>query len=176
MDKINKEHIIAGVIGGVVALGLSYASKKYLFKSCSKSKTGSAVGRLVTMNSDKMPAAIGPYTKGKMVDFGNGQYLAWSSGQLGLDPNTNELISDNVEEQAERVILNLKALAESNGFTLKDTVKNVVYLIDMNDFARVNEVYKRYYPSDFPARTCIAIKALPKGGKVEIESVFFKAS
>jgi len=53
-------------------------------------------------------------------------------------------------------------------------VKNVVYLVDMNDFAKVNEVYKRYFKSDFPARTCIAVKALPKGGLVEIESVFFK--
>jgi 2-iminobutanoate/2-iminopropanoate deaminase len=83
-------------------------------------------------------------------------------------------VSDDVAEQAEQVIKNLKALAESNGFTLDHAVKNTVYLVDMEDFAKVNEVYKRYWVSDYPARTCIAVKALPKGGKVEIESVFYR--
>ena len=73
------------------------------------------------------------------------------------------------------MLKNLKALAEDNGLDLeKHTVKNVVYLVNMGDFAKVNEVYKRYYTKDFPARTCIAVAALPKGGLVEIESVFFK--
>ena len=69
----------------------------------------------------------------------------------------------------------MKSLAEDNGMTLQDTVKNVVYLVDMADFGKVNEVYKKYYQAEYPARTCIAIKQLPKGGLVEIESVFFKA-
>ena len=77
--------------------------------------------------------------------------------------------------QAEQVLTNLKNLAADNGFELdKHTIKNVVYLVDMGDFLKVNEVYKKYFPSDFPARTCIAVVALPKGGKVEIESIFFK--
>ena len=66
-------------------------------------------------------------------------------------------------------------MAADNGFNIKtDTVKNVVYLTDMDNFGRVNEVYKRYYTDDFPARTCIAVKALPLGALVEVESVFFK--
>jgi 2-iminobutanoate/2-iminopropanoate deaminase len=69
----------------------------------------------------------------------------------------------------------LRNLAEDNGFNLiKDAVKNVLYLVDMGDFAKVNEIYKKYFPTDFPARTCIAAKELPKGAKVEIESVLFK--
>ena len=73
------------------------------------------------------------------------------------------------------MLLNLKALAEDNGFDLEQhTVKNTVYLVDMKDFGTVNEVYKRYYKSNLPARTCIAVAALPLGGKVEIESVFYK--
>ncbi len=77
--------------------------------------------------------------------------------------------------QAEQILINLKNLASDNGFDLeKHTVKNTVYLVDMGDFAKVNEVYKRYYKTEFPARTCIAISALPKGGLVEIESIFFK--
>jgi 2-iminobutanoate/2-iminopropanoate deaminase len=69
----------------------------------------------------------------------------------------------------------LKNLAEENGFSLdQHTVKNVLYLVDMNDFAQVNEVYKKYFKGDYPARTCVAVRDLPKGAKVEIESVFFK--
>ena len=69
----------------------------------------------------------------------------------------------------------MKNLVEDNGFDLeKHAVKNVLYLVDMNDFAKVNEIYKRYFKSDYPARTCIAVKELPKGAKVEIESILFK--
>ena len=131
------------------------------------------------MESDKLPAAIGPYTKGKMIKNHNGSAYAWSSGQLGLDPATGELVQgeDPVVAQAEQVLRNLQNLATDNGFDFeKHTVKNVVYLVNMGDFAKVNEVYKRFYTSDFPARTCIAISALPKGGLVEIESVFYKPS
>ena len=178
MDKISKDHFIAGAIGGVTALLMAMAVKRFLWRR----RGGKCGGKwrrpeatIVTMESENLPKAIGPYSKGKMVDFGNGSYMAWSAGQLGLDPKTGELISPDVEAQAEQVLLNLKNLAQDNGFDLeKHTVKNVVYLVDMNDFAKVNEIYKKYYPTDYPARTCIAIKGLPKGGLVEIESVFFK--
>ena len=127
------------------------------------------------MNSTRLPAAVGPYSMGKQIRFQNGSVLAFTSGQLGLDPKTNQLIADDVQTQAEQAFLNLKNLVEDNGFDLeRHTVKNVLYLGDMNDFALVNEVYKRYFKADFPARTCIAVKELPKGAKVEIESVLFK--
>ena len=77
--------------------------------------------------------------------------------------------------QAEQILTNLTNLAEDNQFNLeKDTVKNVVYLVDMADFQKVNEVYKRFYTREFPARTCIAVQALPLGARVEIESILFK--
>eukprot|EP00347_Sterkiella_histriomuscorum_P018346 403345857 len=175
MDKIKSEHVIAGVIGGVTSLALAFFARKMMFRH----KRGGMrkffqQPEVITMQSDNMPAAIGPYTKGKLIKLQDGSMMAYSSGQLGLDPKTSELVSDDVAAQAEQVILNLKSLAEDNGMTLEDTVKNVVYLTDMGDFGAVNEVYKKYYKGEYPARTCIAIKALPKGGLVEIESVFFK--
>lgn len=114
---------------------------------------------------------------GKVVKLANGSLLAFSSGQLGLDPKTNALVTgqDQVVAEAEQAFTNLKNLVEDNGFNLSQhAVKNVLYLVDMNDFAKVNEVYKRYFLADWPARTCVAVKELPKGGKVEIESVLFK--
>ena len=174
--EIKKDQLLAGIIGGIVSLGLAYATRKLVWgRHCHKKDWWNKKDRVNVMESPNMPAAIGPYCKGKLIEFKDGSRLCYSSGQLGLDPKTNELVSDNVEDQAEQVIKNLKALAEDNGLTLGDTVKNVVYLTDMADFARVNEVYKKHYQGDFPARTCIAVKQLPKGGLVEIESVFFKA-
>ena len=107
----------------------------------------------------------------------NGSTWAWSSGQLGLKKDSNFAeMDDAVVAQAEQNLEKLKNIAQDNGMDLeKHSVKNVVYLVDMADFAKVNEVYKCYFKGpNFPARTCIAIKALPRGGLVEIESVFFK--
>ena len=131
--------------------------------------------KIITMQSDKLPTPIGPFSAGKMIRYADGSLQAWTSGQLGLEPSSGNLVSDDVVAQAEQVLTNLKNLAADNGFELdKHTIKNVVYLVDMGDFLKVNEVYKKYFPSDFPARTCIAVSALPKAGKVEIESIFFK--
>ena len=136
---------------------------------------GAPGAKIITMQSDKLPTPIGPFSAGKMIRYADGSHQAWTSGQLGLDPASGNLVSDDVVAQAEQVLTNLKNLAADNGFELdKHTIKNVVYLVDMGDFMKVNEVYKKYFPSDFPARTCIAVAALPKAGKVEIESIFFK--
>ena len=182
MDSINKEHIIAGVIGGITALTLGFLAKKAMWKLRKGGRGGRwprQEAKIETMVSDKLPAAIGPYTIGKMVMNPNGSSYAWSSGQLGLCKDGQFAVPKEGEEpvqaQARQVLENLKNLAKDNGFELeKHTVKNVVYLVDMKDFAKVNEIYKEYFPSDYPARTCIAIKELPRGGLVEIESVFYK--
>jgi 2-iminobutanoate/2-iminopropanoate deaminase len=123
------------------------------------------------MESQRLPPTVGPYSYGKIV-----KGMAFTSGQLGLDPNTGNLVSDSVEAQAEQAFVNLKNLAEDSGYDISlHTVKNTLYLVDMNDFAKVNDIYKRFYTEGkFPARTCIAVKDLPKGAKVEIESVLFK--
>lgn len=192
MESISKEHVISGLIGGVSALALAFVARKAIWKykrGCCGPRAGKCgpkggkfgqrnPAEVITMQSENMPPAIGPYCKGKLVKLPDGSLMAYSSGQLGLDPKTGELISEDVAEQAEQIIKNLKSLAEDNGMTLNDTVKNVVYLTDMADFGKVNAVYTKYYGGEgkeYPARTCIAIKALPKGGLVEFESVFFKA-
>lgn len=149
--EIKKELVIAGLIGGITSLVLAYATKRVMWRRrCGKGKGGRKWGesQLVSMESDKLPAAIGPYTKGKMIKNHNGSAYAWSSGQLGLDPATGELVQgeDPVVAQAEQVLRNLQNLATDNGFDFeKHTVKNVVYLVNMGDFAKVNEVYKRFY-------------------------------
>jgi 2-iminobutanoate/2-iminopropanoate deaminase len=177
MDSIKKEQVVAGVIGGFTALALAYIARKYVFRR--KWGKGGRWGpaQIITMPSTHMPAPIGPYSFGKMIQMPNGSIYAWSSGQLGLKPDGNLADGDDpVVAQAEQVLENLKNLANDNGMDLeKHCVKNVVYLVDMGDFAKVNAVYTRYFKGpEYPARTCIAVKALPKGGLVEIESVFFK--
>ncbi len=176
MESNKKELIIAGIIGGITSLAVSMFAKRLLWRRRWGKGHGRGGAQILKMQSDKLPAPIGPYCFGKMAQMPNGSIYAWSSGQLGLKQDGNLAEGeDNVVAQAEQVLTNLKNLAADNGMDLEThCIKNVVYLVDMADFAKVNEVYKRYFPNEFPARTCIAIKALPKGGLVEIESVFFK--
>ena len=102
MDSISKENIFAGVVGGVTSLFLAYALRKAVFQHRrGKWMRNRTPAEVVTMQSENMPAAIGPYSKGKLIKLSDGSLMAYSSGQLGLDPKTNELISDSVEEQAE---------------------------------------------------------------------------
>ncbi len=117
--EIKKEQIVAGVIGGITSLALMFAYRK-LFHCRGQCKAGGKgeMG-IFNMESENMPKAIGPYSKGKMIKTRGGTY-AWSSGQLGLDPVTGELVQgeDPVVAQAEQVLKNLKALATDNGFDL----------------------------------------------------------
>jgi len=111
------------------------------------------------------PAAIGPYSQA--VKAGE---LVFCSGQLGLDPASGELAS-GVKAQAERAMKNLAAVAEAAGSSLDAVVKTTIFLKDMADFATVNEVYGSFFPGNKPARSTIAVAALPKGGLVEIEAI-----
>ncbi|TNV75503.1 hypothetical protein FGO68_gene7833 [Halteria grandinella] len=180
MDSINKQQLVAGVIGGFTALTLAFVARRFYWRRrwANKNKDWKRPqSELLTLQSTRMPKAVGPFSLGKLIKQRDGSLLAWTSGQLGINPETGKLNEgeDAVVAQAEQILTNLKNLAEDNGFDLeKNTVKNVVYLVDMGDFTKVNEVYKRYYQGEFPARTCIAVQALPLGGRVEIESVFFK--
>lgn len=119
--------------------------------------------------TEKAPKAIGPYSQA--VACGN---FLFTSGQLGLDPATGDFAKGGVTEQTEQVISNLKAVIEKAGFTLNDVVKATCFLADIHDFAAMNEVYKKYFTGDFPARSAFAIKSLPKGGLVEIEAICYK--
>ena len=114
------------------------------------------------------PAALGPYSHAVLA--GNTLYI---SGQLGLDPATGALAA-SVTEQAEQGLKNLGAILQAAGMDYGDVVKTTVFLADMGDFAAVNEVYARFFTSNFPARSCVQAAALPKGALFEAEAVAVK--
>lgn len=111
------------------------------------------------------PAAIGPYSQGIIL---NG--IAFFSGQIPLSPETGEVMGTTIEEQTEQVMKNIKALLESQGAEFTDVVKTTCFLADMSDFAAFNEVYAKYFTGK-PARSCVAVKALPKGVLCEVETI-----
>lgn len=117
------------------------------------------------------PKAIGPYAQAQVVRLHGGNKLLFSSGQIGLDPATMEMVQGGVKEQAERVLLNLSAVLRGAGLGLADVVKTTVYLVDMQDFEAMNEVYARHFSDALPARTTIAAAGLPRNAKVEIDVV-----
>lgn len=119
--------------------------------------------RIVT--SPKAPAAVGPYSQAVRVGG-----LVFCSGQIPLDPETGELRA-SMEEATERCLLNLRAVLEAAGSCLEDAVHATVYMTDLSLFARMNEVYARFFPSDPPARVTVGVAALPKGAPVEIALV-----
>ena len=121
-----------------------------------------------TITAANAPAAVGPYCHAKLA--GNTLY---TSGQLGLIPATGEL-PQGVEAQAAQALDNLKAVLAAAGMDLSDVVKTTVFLADMNDFAAINAVYAKYFTGEAPARSCVQVAALPKGGLFEIEAVAVK--
>jgi 2-iminobutanoate/2-iminopropanoate deaminase len=112
------------------------------------------------------PAAIGPYSQGITA----GGFL-FCSGQLGLEPATGDFAGPDVEAQAERSMTNLRNVLDAVGCTFEDVVKTTIFLADMADFAAVNAVYGRFVSDPPPARSTVAVAALPKGGRVEIEAI-----
>jgi reactive intermediate/imine deaminase len=116
--------------------------------------------------TDKAPAAIGTYSQA--VKVGNTVYL---SGQIPLDPTTMNMVEGDIEANIVRVFENLKAVAEAAGGSLKDVVKLNVFLTDLGNFAKVNEVMARYFEQPYPARAAIGVAALPKGAPVEMDCV-----
>jgi reactive intermediate/imine deaminase len=118
------------------------------------------------ISTDKAPAAIGTYSQA--VKVGNTVYL---SGQIPLDPVSMNLVDGPIETHIVRVFDNLKAVAEAAGGSLQDVVKLNVFLTDLGNFAKVNEVMARYFQQPFPARAAIGVAALPKGAQVEMDCV-----
>jgi len=120
-----------------------------------------------TIDTDKAPAAIGPYAQANRAGGG-----IFTSGQIPLDPKTGELTGENITEQTARALENLKAVLEAAGSGLDNVVKTTVFLADMNDFAKMNEVYAGYFKGDnLPSRSAVQVAALPKGALVEIEAI-----
>jgi len=118
-----------------------------------------------TIISNEAPAAIGPYSHA--VQTGG---VIFTSGQIPILPSTGEIINGGIKEQAEQVIKNLKAVLTSAGSDIDHVVKTTCFLTDMADFAAFNEVYAAHFKNK-PARSCIAVRALPKGALVEIEAI-----
>ncbi|WP_098742263.1 RidA family protein [Paenibacillus sp. EZ-K15] len=121
-----------------------------------------------TIATQQAPGAIGPYSQA--VQYGN---LLFTSGQLGMEASGQ--FAPTVEEQANRSLLNVKAILEAAGFGMEDIVKTTVFLKDMNDFQAVNEVYASFFSEPYPARSAVEVARLPKDGLVEIEVVASKS-
>lgn len=116
--------------------------------------------------TDRAPAAMGPYSQATMA-----QGLVFTAGQIALDPQTMEIVGDDVSAQTDRVLKNLSAVLEEAGASLSRVVKTTVYLSDMGDFGAMNEVYGKHFGDHKPARSTIAAKTLPKNALVEIDAV-----
>ena len=112
------------------------------------------------------PAAIGPYSQATIT--GN---MVYTAGQIALNPATMEIVAGGVPEQTERVMQNLAAILEQAGTSLSRVVKTTVFLVDMGDFAAMNEVYAQHFGAHRPARSTVAVVGLPKGVRVEIEAI-----
>ena len=130
----------------------------YIWEKCSNMKA---------IQSEKAPAAIGPYSQA--IDSGAG--IVFVSGQLPIDPATGAFPKGGVKEQTCQSLTNVKAILETAGLDLGNVVKTTVFLADMADFSAMNEVYARFFSAPFPARSAVAVKALPKGALVEIECI-----
>ncbi len=120
------------------------------------------------IHTDSAPAAIGPYSQA--IQFG--KYL-FTSGQLGILPETGEL-AQGVEEQTEWAMHNIGEILKANHMTYKNILKTTVFVADLAYFARVNDVYQTFFDGAYPARSCVQVAALPKGGLVEIECIAAK--
>lgn len=117
------------------------------------------------INTEKSPQAIGPYSQG--IISGN---LIFVSGQIPLDAD-GKLVSDDIQEQTRQCLRNISHILEEAGSSLEKVIKTTIYLVDMDDFARVNEVYAGFFTEPYPARSCVEVSRLPRDVKVEIEVI-----
>ena len=117
------------------------------------------------VSTQKAPAAIGPYSQAIKVGE-----MVFTSGQIPLDPKTGTIVGENITEQTEQVMKNLGAVLSAAGSGYEKAVKTTCFLADMNDFAAFNAVYAKYFTT-CPARSCVAVKTLPKGALVEVEVI-----
>jgi 2-iminobutanoate/2-iminopropanoate deaminase len=122
------------------------------------------------VSTDKAPKAIGPYSQAIVAGD-----LVFTSGQIPLDPQTQQIEQGDVRAQAERVMENLSAVLSAAGASFATVVKATIFLADLNDFAAVNEVYGKRFPNAPPARSTVQVAALPKGARVEIDLVAMKS-
>lgn len=120
---------------------------------------------MIKIHTEKAPAAVGPYSQ---AIVSNG--MVYTSGQIAIDPATNTIKAVTIQEQTEQIMNNLAAVLETAGSSFEKAVKTTCFLADMNDFAAFNEIYGKYFTS-LPARSCVAVKTLPKGVLAEVEVI-----
>ena len=118
------------------------------------------------IQTEKAPGAIGPYSQA--IEAGNMIYI---SGQIPLDPETMEMVTGSIEIETEKVLQNLEAILIEGGLNLNQVIKTTVYLTDLGDFSKMNQVYASFFSSNKPARACVQVAALPKGAKIEIDAI-----
>ena len=114
----------------------------------------------------KAPAAIGPYSQAIKIDN-----FLYTSGQISLDAETMEMVVGSIEIETEKVLQNLEAILMKDGLNLNHVIKTTVYLSDLGDFSKMNQVYEKFFADNRPARACVQVAALPKGAKVEIDAI-----
>ena len=119
-----------------------------------------------TIQTEQAPAAIGPYSQAIRI----GDFL-YTSGQIALDPESGMFLSGEIEEETEQTLKNISAILQAGGVNFENVIKTTVYLSDLNDFTRMNQVYEKYFSKNKPARACVQVAALPKGAKIEIDAI-----
>lgn len=120
------------------------------------------------IKTSSAPAAIGPYSQGIRVSAGK---MLFTAGQVPLDPATGQMVTGDIKAQTRRVLENVKAILHAAGASFEHVVKTTVFMTDLNEFAAMNEVYAEYFATNPPARSTVEVRALPKGAKVEIETM-----
>jgi 2-iminobutanoate/2-iminopropanoate deaminase len=118
------------------------------------------------VSSHEAPSPVGPYSQGVTMDD-----WIWTSGQVALDPASGSMVGSDAAAQADRALQNVEAILRAGGSSLEQVVRVTVFLTNMDDFAAVNAVYARYFPSAFPARSCVQVSRLPLGALVEIDAM-----
>ncbi|HEX9917481.1 MAG TPA: RidA family protein [candidate division Zixibacteria bacterium] len=121
------------------------------------------------ISTNKAPLPIGPYSQA----ISTPQNLLFVSGQIGINPKNGEMVKNGIADETKHALENLKAILEGAGSSLDNVVKTTIFLLNMEDFEQMNEVYSQYFQNDPPARSTVQVTALPKGASVEIEAIAF---
>jgi 2-iminobutanoate/2-iminopropanoate deaminase len=165
--KITRRSFLATTLGLVAGSAILMSADTKQSTNIKEPKNKKNMKKVISTKN--APAAIGPYSQAILV---NG--FLYSSGQIAINPATNELVMDTIQNETHQVMKNLKAILTEAGMDFSDVVKTGIFLQNMNDFQAVNEVYASYFSSDFPARETVEVAKLPKGVNVEISMIGVK--
>ncbi|GAU40040.1 hypothetical protein TSUD_258340 [Trifolium subterraneum] len=154
------------VTGGTSFCNTLSSSKLSSSFKCLSISSNARIGIKEAVETEKAPAALGPYSQANKVNN-----ILFVSGVLGLVPETGKFISDNVEDQTEQLLKNMGEILKAGGASYSSVVKTTIMLADLKDFKKVNEIYAKYFPSPFPARSTYQVAALPLDAKIEIECI-----